>query len=261
MPMAALAAMPAMPYAQNKQQNAAEEATAQPKNLLLLNGQWFDGKKFAPQTFYAVNGLLTHKKPSAVDETIDLHNGFVVPPFGDAHNHMFDSDFNIRQQVQMYLKDGIFYAQTLCNSLAGARSVATQVNTPFSVDMKYAHGCLTGNNSHPILIYEGLGLGYYNSKDQEAHSEEIMKSHRRENDCYYIVDTSADLEQKWPRILAGKPDIIKVILLHSENYAKRLKEKGFGEGIDPKLLPQIVCQGAQGGTEGQRPCGLGRRFS
>ena len=220
---------------------------SEPKTLQFVNGQWFDGRKFTSQTLYSVKGLLTRKKPPVVDETIDLHNGFVVPPFGDAHNHMFDGDYNIQQQMQMYLKDGIFYAQTLCNSLKGARSVAAQVNTPFSVDVKYAHGCLTGNNSHPIPTYEALGMGYYNSKDMEAHKDEILKSRRRENDCYYIVDTADDLQKKWPLILAGKPDIIKVILLHSEDYDKRLKEKGYGEGIDPKLLPQIVARAHQAG--------------
>jgi imidazolonepropionase-like amidohydrolase len=43
-------------------------------------------------------------------------------------------------------------------------------------------------------------------------------------------------------ILAGKPDFIKVILLHSEDYEQRKAKQGYGEGIDPKLLPQIVAR-------------------
>lgn len=76
----------------------------------------------------------------------------------------------------------------------------------------------------------------------EAHKAEIMKSRRRENDCYYIMDTAADLDRKWPLIIAGKPDFIKVILLHSEEDERRKAKQGYGEGIDPKLLPQIVAR-------------------
>jgi len=207
-----------------------------------VNGQWFDGKRFVRRTLYAVNGVLTSRRPPMVDETLDLQSGFVVPPYGDAHCHHFDSPFNVAQQTQMYLNDGIFYVKVLTDSLSGARAIADKVNIPTSVDVFYAHGGLTGNNSHPIPVYEGLGLGYYNSKDWDAHKDEILHSRQRENDCYYIVDTAGDLEKKWPSILAGRPDFIKVYLLNSEDYEKRKVEQGYGEGIDPKLLPQIVVR-------------------
>jgi cytosine/adenosine deaminase-related metal-dependent hydrolase len=53
----------------------------------LLNGQWFNGQTFKTKTFYVVNGIFTERKPARVDETVDLKNGFVIPPFGDAHCH------------------------------------------------------------------------------------------------------------------------------------------------------------------------------
>ena len=221
--------------------------TTSAKNVQFLNGQWFNGKSFASLTFYAVNGLLTRRRPVVVDAVVDLHNGYVVPPFGDAHCHHFDGASNIAQQIEMYLRDGIFYAKVLTNSLSGARAVADKVNIPTSVDVKYAHGGLTGSNSHPIPTYEGLGLGYYNSADMIAHKDEILHSRRRENDCYYIVDTSPDLARKWPLILVGRPDFIKVYLLNSEHYEKRRKEQGYGEGIDPQLLPQIVSRAHKAG--------------
>ena len=224
-------------------QNSAADKTAPAlKNLCFLNGQWFNGKTFAPQTFYSVRGLLTHKKPPVVDATVDLHNGYVVPPFGDAHCHYFDEVSDVEGRTRQYLNDGIFYAKVLTDRLSGARAVAGKVNIPAGVDVFYAHGGLTGDNSHPIPIYEALELGYYNGKDMEAHKEEILKSRRRENDAYYIVDTPADLEQKWTKILAGKPDFLKVYLLHSEDYTKRKAKQGYGEGLDPQLLPEIIAR-------------------
>jgi len=212
------------------------------KTYQFNNGQWFDGKQFQPQTFYAVNGLLTHRKPKVVDEVVDLQNGYVVPPYGDVHTHNLDNPYNIDPQVGMYLKDGVFYVKVLCNSLSGARAVADKVNRPTSVDVRYAMGGLDGNNSHALMTYEGIGLGYYTYQAQQAHKAEILKSRRRENDCYYIIDTQADLDRKWPMILAGKPDFIKVFLLHSEDFEKRKQAQGYGEGIDPKLLPKIVAK-------------------
>ncbi len=205
-----------------------------PPTYRFENGLWFDGNTYRPQTFYSVKGVLTRKAPKTLDATLDLKGGYVTPPFGDAHCHHFDGKFNITSLTEAYFRDGIFYAQTQANSHIGAAEVGTWVNVPTGVDVRYAHACLTGNNSHPILTYEGIALGYYTVPEQNAHRAEIMKNRKRENECYVIVDTKADLERKWAQILAHKPDLIKVILLHSENY-ERTKE-----GINPKVLPLIV---------------------
>src|SRR5688572_13969628 len=81
----------------------------QRKTYEFRNGKWFDGRTFREKIFYSVAGKLTTKRPSRIDETIDLNGGFVVPPFGDAHCHHFDSSYNIDQQIGMYLRDGVFY--------------------------------------------------------------------------------------------------------------------------------------------------------
>ena len=198
-----------------------------------INGQWFDGKKFQRQMFYSVNGILTQKEPRAVDEVIDLKDGYVVPPFGDAHCHNFDSPYNVAQQVEMYLRNGVFYAKVMTDVRTGAQKVAAQVNKPTSVDVAYAHGGLTGNNSHPIMVYEALALGFYTPQQQQDNAVKIRESRLRENDAYYIIDNATDLENKWHLILAGRPDFIKVFLLGGG---------GYGKGLAPNLLPQIVAK-------------------
>lgn len=60
-------------------------------------GLWFNGKEFKKRTFYSSNGVLTTTKPSKIDETIDLAGGYVVPPFGEAHNHSLESDYNFAE--------------------------------------------------------------------------------------------------------------------------------------------------------------------
>ncbi len=214
------------------------------KNYKFINGQWFDGKNFRRQLFYSVNGILTRKMPSKIDETIDLAGGFVVPPFADAHCHHFDAPYNVKQQVDMYLRDGVFYAKSQTDVRSGALKVADKVNRPASVDVSYAHGALTHTYGHGIEIYEALALNLFDPKAFDANKEKIATSRLRENDAYYIIDTAEDLERKWQKILDGKPDFIKIYLLTSEDFEEKRKnipDIRLGNiGVDPKLVPEIV---------------------
>ncbi len=222
----------------------AQTSLPQPKSYQFINGQWFDGKGFRRQTFYSVNGFLTRKKPARVDEVVDLKNGYVVPPFADAHCHHFQNPGSVTQQVEMYLRDGVFYAKVQANVRSDTLQVTDKVNRPMSVDVSYAHGALTSSYGHGIQVYEGLALY---GRTWGFNAEEIRKireSRLRENDAYYIIDTAEDLERKWSRILEGKPDFIKIYLLTSEEFEERKKRTDTvgDRGLDPRLVPLIVAR-------------------
>lgn len=223
----------------------AQDNSARQKSFKFTNGQWFDGKIFRRKTFYSVEGIFTSKRPAKIDETIDLKNGFVVPPFADAHCHHFDGAYNVAQQVKMYLQNGVFYAKVQTDVRSGALQVADKVNKPTSVDVSYAHGALTHTYGHGIEVYEALALGIYGDlKIYEANIAKIAASRLRENDAYYIIDTAEDLENKWQKILDGKPDFIKIYLLTSEDFEEKRKNIGkipLGSiGLNPELVPIIV---------------------
>ena len=61
-----------------------------------IDGRWFDGRKFRDGRFYSHGGVLTTKRPARVERVFDLAGRYVVPPFGEAHNHNLDwsSDAN-----------------------------------------------------------------------------------------------------------------------------------------------------------------------
>ena len=204
----------------------------------------FDGKNFRQRTFYSVNGILTRSKPSRIDETMDLQNGFVVPPFADAHCHHFDAPYNVKQQVDMYLRDGVFYAKSQTDVRSGALKVADKVNIPTSVDVSYAHGALTHTYGHGIEVYEVLALNLFDPKALDANKEKIAASRLREKDSYYIIDTAVDLERKWQTILDNKPDFIKIYLLTSEDFEEKreniLNIRLRSIGVDPRIVPAIV---------------------
>ena len=178
----------------------------------------------------------------ALMKTIDLTGGFVVPPFGDAHCHHFDSSYNIDQQIKMYLRDGVFYVAVQTDVRSGALEVLDRVNRPDSVDVSYAHGALTSSYGTASEIYEGLAVLRRPGATNPEEVKKLRESHIRADDAYYVIDNVDDLERKWPGVLAGRPDFIKIYLLTSEEYEKRRQRTDtIGDrGLDPKLVPLIV---------------------
>ncbi|HKV34793.1 MAG TPA: amidohydrolase family protein [Pyrinomonadaceae bacterium] len=198
-------------------------------NYEFANGNWFDGQKFVHRTFYSVAGRLSSKRPSRVDRVFDLSGKFVVPPFGEAHNHNLDwsSDERFARVNKMYLDAGIFYVKNPNSLLRSKEPTSKRINLPTSVDGILSNGGLTGSGGHPIEIVT---------------PQRGFKPEDGEGGFYYVIDNAADLERKWPIIKAGKPDFIKTYLLYSEEYAKRKDDKAYDgwKGLDPAILPEIV---------------------
>ena len=198
-------------------------------NYEFANGNWFDGQKFVRRTFYSVAGTLSRKRPSQVDRVLDLSAKFVVPPFGEAHNHNLDwsSDERFARVNKMYLEAGIFYVKNPNSLLRSKQPTSARINLPNSVDGVLSNGGLTGSGGHPVEIVT---------------PQRGFKPEDGEGGFYYIIDNTTDLEHKWPIIIAGKPDFIKTYLLYSEEYAKRKDDKAYDgwKGLDPAVLPAIV---------------------
>ena len=198
-------------------------------NYEFANGNWFDGQKFARKTFYSVAGVLTSKRPARVDRVFDLSGKYVVPPFAEAHNHNLDwsSDERFARVNKMYLDAGIFYVKNPNSLLRSKQPTSARINLPNTVDGILSNGGLTGSGGHPIEIVT---------------PQRGFKPGDGEGGFYYVIDNTADLEQKWPGIKAGQPDFIKTYLLYSEEYAKRKDDKAYDgwKGLDPAILPEIV---------------------
>ena len=199
------------------------------------NGVWFDGQRFVKRTVYASERRLRFTRPAKVDSVVDLGGAFVIPPLCEAHNHNLGSDYENQEKIARYLRDGVFYVKMLSNLPRETGLVRHTYNRPDSVDVAFANGGITGTGGHPIRIREQfLEQGIY-----EGFTRETLRDH-----AYFVVDTPADLAAKWPLVLQFRPDFIKAILVHSEEYAKRRDDPGyFGQkGLDPKVLPLIVAR-------------------
>jgi hypothetical protein len=206
-----------------------------------INGRWFDGTRFVEKTIYVADGTFRTRPPAQIDSTIDLGGGYVVPPFGDAHQHLTVPA--IAPVVAAYLRDGIFYVKDQSNAPLGRRPIDPVLNRPTSIDYISSNQGWTSPGGHPVeVIKRGAMMG------------EPMASFIRDSldpGLVMQVDTKADIDKRWPYFLAGRPapDFVKVFLFWSENYSRlRADPKAEGNrGIDPALVPYLVTLAHQAG--------------
>ena len=218
---------------------------SQQKTILFTNGYWYNGNSFEPQTFYSVNGLLTKTKPGTVDTIIDLKQQYIIPPFGEAHNHSPDTEIEFDIFNERYLSDGVFYIKNPNSIPFTTQKIAHRINQPGSVDVVFANGGLTGSGGHPVPLYKYM----IETRYKEAIKGWTYRS--MEGNAYYIIDSKEDLEKKWPFILNDKPGFIKVYLLNSEEYEQRKNDTLYNgrKGMNPKLLQLVVSKAHSAGLK------------
>ncbi len=197
-----------------------------------VNGRWFDGQKFKVRKFYTQGGVLTSRKPAGGSVMIDLAGKYVVPPFGEAHNHnvTWGDEEQFAGIKRMYLEGGVYYVKNPVSLPRVTAPLAGKINIPTSIDVVFANGALTASGGHPLGVVK---------RDMERGG---MTKADGEGAFYWVIDNASDLERKWERIRAGKPDFIKTILVYSEEYEKRRgDEKYFAwKGLNPALMSDIV---------------------
>jgi imidazolonepropionase-like amidohydrolase len=198
----------------------------------LRDGRWLGADGFRAGTRWVVDGRITMRRPARIDSVIDLAGRWVVPPFGEAHNHNVEYSTPGRTDslVRRYLRDGVFYVKNPGNLPRGRDSLAGRVNVPNGVDVVFANGLLTATGGHPTGLYlRNRARGAMTPADSDG-------------GFLWILDSLPDLARKWPRILAGRPDFIRVVLVHSEEFARRRSDSAYfnWRGLDPALVPEVV---------------------
>jgi imidazolonepropionase-like amidohydrolase len=221
---------------------ALRAQTAASHGIEYRGGRWFDGTRFVPRTMYVVDGRFRQRRPARIDAVVELAGGYVVPPFSDAHQHLYAP---IEPQIRAYLRDGIFYVRDQANAPLGRQAFDRQLNRPTAFDYVSANQGWTSPGGHPVEVVlraavPGNPMGAY------------IREHM-DPDFVMQVDTPADVERRWPGFLAGnpRPDLVKIFLLSSENYARQRGDPRFAgnRGLDPALVPVIVRLAHQAGLK------------
>jgi imidazolonepropionase-like amidohydrolase len=210
----------------------------------LTNGRWFDGQSFQPRTAYSVNGTLSFTEPPRIDRVIDLSGTWVVPPFAEAHNHNIDGAVEERSlaAIRRYVADGVFYVKMQGHyPLTDRQRGRLPINRPGAPDVAFAQAFITSTGGHPSVLHEEILLpqGYYPGIKKEELRDRV----------YFTIDTERELDAKWPRILAMRPDFIKTNLWYSDEFERRRNDPAFAgrKALDPRLLRLIVERAHAGG--------------
>ncbi len=210
-------------------------AAAEARVYEFTGGRWFDGKTFVARTVYSADRVLTFTRPAVVDETFHLAGGYVIPPFGEAHNHDLASGHEVEEQNNRYLWDGVYYVKLQSAFATTAPTIREKLDGPGTVDAVFAFAPVTGPGGHPIRLRETFfDRGYY--EEEFETKEEIFGV------GYTLVADEADLNRKWPQLLAQGPDFIKFMLSSAEEYELRRDDPEFfgRKGLDPGLAPGLV---------------------
>jgi hypothetical protein len=199
------------------------------------NGQWFDGTRFVRRPMFVVGATLEERRPSRVDTIVDLAGGYVVPPFGDAHQHLYDPS-GINAFIARFVRDGIFYVKDQSSAPIARRFADPALRAAGSLEMLSANQGWTSPGGHPVEVVRrgAQAPGPIGAYVRDSLDPGIVMQ----------VDTREDVDRRWPIFLAGspRPDFVKVFLLVSEDYARRRAEARFegNRGLDPALVPYIV---------------------
>ena len=205
--------------------------------IALTNGRWFDGNTFQPRTAYSINGFLSFEKPARVDRVLDLAGGWIVPPFGEAHNHNIDGAVEERSlaAIRKYAADGVFYVKIQGNyALTDEQRTRLPINRAGTPDVAFAQAFITATGGHPTVLHDEILLrqGYYPGVTRDELRDRV----------YFTINTRRELDAKWPGILALRPDFIKANLWYSDEFERRRNDPAFAgrKALDPGLLRLIV---------------------
>lgn len=193
------------------------------------DGHWFDGEDFRTGTWYAVDGALTRTRPERVERVVDLAGGYATPPLAEAHNHNLQNAWGARNFRERYLAGGVQYAAMLCGDPDGTAQAKQALGADAPLDVLYASACVSSSDGHPLAMARS---------NPDGSLRPVEDVHDRD---YLVMDTLDDIERKWPKLRAARPDLIKVVLVHSERPERRGDARYFGRnGLRPELLAPLV---------------------
>lgn len=220
--------------------NCLAHAQQTGKTYLFKNGNWFNGSLFEKKEMYVRNGVFIAKPSKSADSTINLNGMYIIPPFAEAHTHLLEGIGDVDARIQNYLKDGVFYVKNPNNVQEWTKNLYAKINKPQTLDAVFANGGITSAGGHPESIYEDKVRMHV--KDATG----VVARGWFKDKAYFMVNSVEELETVWPRILAGKPDFIKIYLSNT-GYTNTPDAKKLRTGLTPAIAAAVVTKAHNAG--------------
>jgi imidazolonepropionase-like amidohydrolase len=195
-----------------------------------VDGRWWTRHGFEAGDRYVQGEVFVPAPKAAPARRVDLGGGYVVPPFADAHNHMAGRTAQVSDQA---IAAGIFYLMNPTSLASLAPGLRQTLAGPGKVEAVLSMGAVTAPGGHPEGLYQDVLRKYVYP---DIRPEDFV------GDAFHYVATPADIDPVLDRLVAQKAQFVKIILMFSEDFARRRDDPAFREhkGLDPALVPLIV---------------------
>ncbi len=169
------------------------------------NGLWWserDGAQiFARGTRYAVDGVFVKERPAGSVRIVDLNGAHIIPPLAEAHEHQLEGPWALPMMIDL-LEAGVFYYKNPSSFGPVVRQHLGLFNRPDAIDATWSHGSLTTAGSHPVPLYARLASLYRTAPGD------------MDGRAYFLISDTDQLDARWPEVLGGQPDFIKVLFVN-----------------------------------------------
>ena len=197
-----------------------------------LDGHWYEaddtGVRFLRGDRYARDGVFVARRPEDC-QRIDLDGRFVIPPLSEAHNHSVDGP-GTERAAQRYVDEGIFYYKNPNSIRAFTVDMRAHWARPDTLDVVFSYGGLSRDEGHPEKLYRMLSsFGLYPDTDVEE----------LDGNAFFDVETLDKLDARWPAILEGRPDFLKLYLLEHDTPESA--------GLSAEVFREIVARAKDAG--------------
>ena len=209
-------------------------------NMAIEGGFVYRDGQFEKMDIYVEDGNFSFEKPEQIDTLINISNKYVIPPFGEAHTHNLDRQWQMGFLPQQYAKEGTIYIQNLTSKLKETKALRPYFEKDSTIDVTFAHQGLSTTLGHPFMAYEPFTMGIEYGTWKE-NMDSIRKSRLDEDNAYIFIDSDEDLKSKLPAFFDASPDVVKIYLLDSENFEENYKDSIIGDhGLPLDLAKKII---------------------
>lgn len=207
------------------------EARAQGTTVEYIHARWWDGRHFLTGERYVNDGMFVVRPAARPAEVRDLKGDFIVPSFGDAHNHMAGSPEEFNREA---LAAGVFYFMNPNIMATVAPKLRAYLSQPDRIEARLSMGGITAPGGHPEKLYQDTLIKYVYTN---------MQPWQMVGDAFHYVTCSGDIDPVLNQLQAQHAEFIKIMVLYSEDFERRKDDDTLrgSKGLDPKLVPGIVA--------------------
>lgn len=204
------------------------------ETVAIRGGLVFDGVQFMQQDLFIDGEVFVAGLEGEPDRVVDASGKWIVPPFAEAHCHVFLGGQTSIDASKRKLDNGVYYAANLNHPIGVNTSYDRRLQDgEVLCDLSWAQAGITRTECHPVPLYRSIHVRW-EKKDPEVFMEAALER------VFWIADTPAELESIWSRYLESEPDLVKLYLLESESYDDPDADPVSHKGMSPEVFSLAV---------------------